>query len=168
MHPLPDQTKPFAEQEITVLVTQLLFGEALNQADDARAGVGCAARNRLIHWRPEYGDWGWQGILLKSGAFDCFVALKDKLLNPLKHESQDTWDHLYDIAATILNGTQSDNVERSTFYFDSSLDAHPPFWARPPVLGSLTEHVKDIGDLRFIRYIEHHSAQYIPEDWGEF
>lgn len=163
MTPLPDPTKSFANQEVTCLVTQALFGEVLNQDDYTRAAMGCAARNRLIHYRPEYGIRDWPGILLKHGQFDCFVSLKDKLMNPLKYEKQDTWDHLYEIAKTILNGAQTDSVERCTHYFDSSLDNNKPYWARSPLM----EHIKDIGQLRFYRYIENHPAHFTPESFGE-
>jgi hypothetical protein len=147
---LPDPTVPFDQQPEDILLTMCLFGEALNQGESARRGVLNAAKNRLIHWRPEYGERTWHGVLLKPWAFSCFMQLQQKLLYPLEHETVESWEGCYNLAQDMLNGLIQDNIERSTFYYDKSMDQNPPSWTRTDLL----EHVLDIGSLHFWRYYE--------------
>lgn len=150
MSRLPDPTVPFADQPEDILLTQCLFGEALNQDEATRCGVLNSAKNRLIHYRKEYGERTWHGVILHPWAYSCFVQLKQKLLYPLEHETQASWGGCYDLAQQMLNGLVKDNVDRATFYYDKSLDHKPPYWAQTDLL----EHVMDLGSLHFWRYME--------------
>lgn len=147
-YPLPADV-PFIEQPEDILLAQLVLGEAANQPENARLAVAWSAFNRLLYYRREYGPRTWAGVILRPGQYDCFTDLKAKLRNPLMHESAATWDECYAVAEAILRHTVPDMTDKSTHYFDRSLDGgREPKWSKSPLM----EHVCDIGDFHFYRY----------------
>lgn len=143
--PLPDPRKTIKSQELTVLLAMCIFGEARSETPDARAGVGNVIKNRVLAGIYPGGD-SWEKVITAPLQFSCFNQNdpnRVKIMEPLKHETQETWDSCYSIAKAILEGSGKDNTKRATHYFDKSMDARPPYWAKAFI------HTVDIGRLRF-------------------
>ena len=143
--PIPDPAIPLPQQPDEMLLAMCIFGEARGEHDDAKLAVGNVVRNRVLAGR--YGK-DWRGVILRPMQFSCFNTNdpnSKKVVEPLKYGKQETWETCYRIASWILNGTAKDNTQRSTHYFDKSLDANPPYWSYG-FIPTVT-----IGGLRFYR-----------------
>lgn len=161
MVPLPEKDKTFHDQEVTVLVAQMLFGEARGEPEFAIQGVACVAMNRLVHYRKEYGIRDWAGILLHPFAFDCFKAQVPQMQNPLHYESESVWEKCYGVAMKVMSGQLHDHPvaeQRCTFYHSFNLEDKDklPYWAKPGK--HELEHVIDLGHLHFYRYPEMYTS----------
>jgi spore germination cell wall hydrolase CwlJ-like protein len=69
--PLPDPTKPLAEQDPVVLLAQCIWGEARGEEKQGKLAVGCVVRNRL-RTRIGFG-FTWNQVILQENAFSCFL-----------------------------------------------------------------------------------------------
>lgn len=141
---LPDPLLPFQDQQPVTLLACAVFGEARGQVPEAKVAVGCVIRNRAA-LAPRYGT-GIVGVILHPYAFSSFLPKdpnRNKMLNPLKCECEETWASCYGIADDVFNWRVPDPTQGATHYFDDSIPA--PYWARNMVF-----KVK-IGRLNFYR-----------------
>ena len=143
---LPDPLVPLQEQPHDILLAMLLFGEARGEPASAKLAVANVVRNRVLARR--YGGSDWPKVILHPLQFSCFNE-KDvnriKVVEPLKWARPDVWGECLEIAQSVLFGTAHDNTQRSTHYFDKSMDSRPPFWTK------YFMHTLDLGDLHFYR-----------------
>lgn len=156
--PLPDPSKPIEAQEITVLLACLLWGEARGCHDDGKLAVANVVKNRVLSGRfPGRDDWAKVITApLQFSSLNANDPNRKKLLEPLKWDSQSTWDSCYACASAVLDGMTMDNTQRATHYFDRSLDANPPHWAAAFV------HTCDIDRLHFYRDNSAYRMEPVP------
>jgi N-acetylmuramoyl-L-alanine amidase len=144
---LPDLGKSIDGQNEGVLLAMCVFGEARGEPPEAQLGVANVVRTRVVDPLRRFGR-GWRGVLLRPYAFSCFLPEdpnRAKLLTPLKFESEAVWAHCYETAISVYEGLAADNTCGATHYFDDSIAARPPSWAR-----LYTATVK-LGRLNFFR-----------------
>jgi len=142
---LPDPNRSIEAQDEGVLLAMCIWGEARGECEAARLGVANVVANRVRRCR--YGA-GWRGVILRKWAFSSFNPAdpnRSKLLHPLDHDAAGVWEACFAVAASVLAGGASDNTSGATHYFDDSLAAHPPAWARSPLMHPTVK----IGRLNF-------------------
>lgn len=147
MTPLPDQSRPLAEQPIAVLLAMLLFGEARGQSYRAKLAVGSVVRNRVQLNSPEFGH-DWVSVITRPYAFSCLLANDpnhDKLWNPVAHESQDVWDECWHAACETLANTV-DHSFGAVFYFSRPIESPPHVWGQ-------VEFSAEVDQLHFYRRV---------------
>jgi spore germination cell wall hydrolase CwlJ-like protein len=153
---LPDQTKGFREQNPLVLLAMCIFGEARSQNAEAKLGVACVARNRMILNRRYMGGNTWSGVLLQPSQFDCF-SQKDvnssKLLNPLKFESKQVWKACFVAAESVYQLCIPDTTRSAIYYFSPPLKSAPRAWG-------LVEFTVQLDSLRFYRELPASASLY--------
>lgn len=146
--PLPDVAKAFAEQDPLVLLAICVWGESRGEPLPAKLGVACVVRNRVATGR--YGH-GYAGVILKPYQFSCFTpgdANFPKLLHPLSHGTEETWDACFTAAYTVLNGSQPDVTDGAVFYYSLPL-TQPPTHKNGTVAWGSVEHAVTLGGLSF-------------------
>lgn len=148
--PLPDADKAFVQQDPIVLLAMCVWGESRGEEQlPAKLGVACVVRNRVAtHGR--YGI-GYSGVIVKPHQFSCFTpgdANYPKLLHPLLHGTQDTWEACYTAAYTVENGTQPDLTSGAVFYYSLPL-TQPPTRKDGTLAWGSVEHTVTIGGLSF-------------------
>ena len=147
---LPDPTRAMEAQEEDLLLAMCVFGESRGQCDEAKLGVANVVHTRMKDPRRRYGH-GWSGVILRPLAFSCFNRMdanRKKLLCPLDWEKPEVWQACWEIARKVYEGTEPDNTQSATHYYDDSLvrrGGHPPLWAE-----RMSPTVK-IGSLNFFR-----------------
>lgn len=148
---LPDPTKPFTSQDPVVLLACTVWGEARGEGMDGKIAVACVVRNR-VGKQGKYG-WGFTGVILRPHQFSCFDAgdpNHDKLLEPLKHGTIDTWQACLTAAHVVYWGSQTDITGGACFYYSKPLTSPPRKHDGTLAWGSVA-HCIDIGGLSFWR-----------------
>lgn len=146
---LPDPSRPFEEQEPLVLFAMAIWGEARGECLASKMGVAWTIINRVR--RNGWFGKGLVGVILKPKQFSCFNEgdpNRDKMLEPLKHDSETVWRACWNVAegeGKYLDDTVEGPFPGVTCYFDRSMDKDPPEWARK------MELVRRVGRLRFYR-----------------
>lgn len=141
---IPKPNLSIEAQDVDVLFSMLIFGEARGESMEVKKGVGHVAFNRSKH--PRWWGRNLLEVILRPYQFSCFLSSdpnRNKLLLPLKYESAETWDECFLTACGILSGELPDNTENSDHYFDDSIPA--PRWAVED------KFVKTMGRLSFYR-----------------
>jgi hypothetical protein len=127
--PLPDPTKPLAEQDPVVLLAQCIWGEARGEEKQGKLAVGCVVRNRL-RTRIGFG-FTWNQVILQktpSVAFRKGDANHEKVMRPLDGQgvtAVSVWNECYECAREIYYDFIVDPTHGATFYHDR------PSWSRP-------------------------------------
>lgn len=147
---LPDPSKPFEEQDPLVLFAMAIWGEARGDCLASKMGVAWTIINRVRR-----GGWygsGLRGVILKPKQFSCFNhgdPNREKMLEPLKHDSEPVWQGCWNVAAEegkfLYDETVKSPFPDVVAYFDRSMDKNPPAWAKK------MELVRRVGRLRFFR-----------------
>ncbi len=146
---LPDPLRPIEDQDPLVLLAMAIWGEARGGCLASKMGVAWTIINRV-----RKGGWygtGLKGVILKPKQFSCFNQgdpNREKLLEPLQHDSEMTWRACWNVAdreGKFLYDTVEGPFPGVTHYFDKSMDKNPPDWAKN------LELVKRVGRLRFYR-----------------
>lgn len=112
-----------------MVVSATVFGEARGEKLEGKIAVSCVIRNRVHN----PGWWGnsWSTVCLKPFQFSSWNskdANRDKLSDPLKSESAETWlDCLSASRLVIEPGLFSDVTDGATHYHDISI-AKPKNW----------------------------------------
>ena len=143
MTPVPDPSRPFANQEPLVLLAMLVFGEARSEVFDAKLAVANVVMNRV---RTGFGK-NVSVVALKPYQFSCFLPSDNnrvKLLDPLKYESQTVWDNCFYAAGMAYSGEGGDPSNGAVFYHDSTIAEPPKAWG--PVV-----ETAQIGRLTFYK-----------------
>ena len=143
--PVPNPGAAFHDLDDLTLLACCIWGESRGEGDDGKIAVGCVVRNR-VNSGARYGR-GWNGCILKPWQFSSFNANDPnsaKLLDPLKHGTEETWEACYRAAAKVYFGDTDDLSKGAVFYFSRPLIAPPNAWGD-------VEHTADIGGLHFYR-----------------
>ena len=153
--PLPDPSRPIAQQDLEVLLALCLFGEARGESEAAQRAVAQIILNRARHPHRVFGsrpEAGWEEnlrrVILRPRQFSCFNPEDPnapKLLRPLEHESPAVWKRCLRCARQALAAQNEEDrlTGNSDHYFDESLQ--PPTWADP------AKRTVKIGRLHFYR-----------------
>ncbi len=146
---LPDPRLVLRAQAPVILLTMLVWGEARGEPQDGKVAVAWVVRNRVN--KPRWWGRSWKGVMLHRNPqatlyqFSCFNPngpnLK-KLMNPLKHDSGETWIACYAAAVGVYCDILGDPTNGATHYF--SVDIRPS-WA------DSMEHEGTIGRHEFYR-----------------
>jgi len=128
-----------------VLVALCLWREARGEGEAAMRGVAWVIRNRAA--KP--GWWGHSiaGVVTCRNQFSSLTAHGDVQLGLWPDEADPRWQAALQCAQESILGTAPDPTGGATYYYDASLDNHPPAWAT----NSSTIHTTDIGRLRFLK-----------------
>ena len=151
MSTLPDPKKTFAEQQPLTLLAMCIFGEARGQSMAAKIGQASVVHNRVKDGR--FGH-DWEGVILHPYQFSCFNENdpnREKLLQPLAHESPKVWVDCVNAATVVMNDAAHDTTQ-GALYYHSYRSAFPP----PPAWGKVT-FTLSIDGLHFFK--ETHDAQ---------
>lgn len=128
--PLPNPDLPFEQQDPVVLYAMCVWGEARGVATlQGKIAQAFVVSNR-VGCNGKYGE-GFAGVILKPYQFSCFNANdpnRAKLLEPLKHDSVQTWEACYTAAYMVYKGNVSDPSLGGIFYFSEPLKVAPKAW----------------------------------------
>ena len=131
--PLPNPNRHIIEQDEDILLAMLIWGEARSESERGKLAVGSVVRNRVLSGK--FGGDTWRNVILKPWQFSCFNLTdpnRGKLLEPLKHDTAETWDSCYGAARSVYTGEISDETGRATHYYVAG--SKTPFWANLFVL----------------------------------
>ena len=140
---LPNPELPIEKQDELILLAMLVWGESRGESDDAKLAVANVVRNRVL--AGIYGGDSWYSVILSPEQFSCFNSNeRSKLLEPLKWDSEKTWESCYNVAYSVYLGTAKDNTmydgKRATHYYSGE---RVPYWS------SSMWPVVDIGPFKF-------------------
>jgi spore germination cell wall hydrolase CwlJ-like protein len=126
------------------LLLLCIWREARGETMEAKKGVAWCIRNRVMkEGRQWYGD-DWTTVILKPYQFSSFNA-NDPNATKLPLMSDPSFKDCLTAAKYAYNGMAPDPTQGATYYFDDSLAANPPKWAK-----TFTPTVK-IGRLNFFK-----------------
>lgn len=129
MSPQPNPAKPLAEQDTSVLLAMLIFGEARGQSYQAKVAVGCVVKNRAALHSTEFGKT-LAAVMTRPWAFDCFNHSDPnhaKVWAPVAVEGEYVWDECYHAAVVALS-TALDYSGGALFYFSPPIHTAPHIW----------------------------------------
>jgi N-acetylmuramoyl-L-alanine amidase len=161
--PLPDPSKPLAEQDTVVLLAQCIWGEARGEEKQGKLAVGCVVRNRL-RTRLGFGST-WNQVILQENAFSCFLksdANYEKVMRPLEGQgvtAVSVWNECYGCAREIYYDLVVDPTHSATFYHDKRMAAPPHAelvdadWLIYESAWGLVQLTTKIGHLSFYRQV---------------
>jgi len=132
------------------LLPLVLWREARNQPYDAMLAVAWVVKNRVAS--PKWWGSDFPSVILKhyKGIYQ-FTSFDDRDPNAAEfpHGPEPEWDQCLAAAAAAFTGNAPDPTQGATHYFDKSLDANPPAWAKS---GTMI-HTADVGDFHFYREV---------------
>jgi len=128
------------------LLPLVLWKEARNQDYQAMLAVAWTVKNRVAS--PKWWGWDYPSVILKhyKGIYQFSSFDEDdpnSTIFPRGNEPQ--WQWCLAAAAAVFTASAPDPTQGATYYFDKSIDAHPPAWAASMI------HTADIGDFHFYR-----------------
>lgn len=129
-----------------ILVALCCWREARGEGPTGMAGVAWVIRNRAA--KP-----GWWGHTIAEAVtcknqFSSLTAHGDVQLALWPAETDPRWLQALQIAQeAILGSSPDDPTLGATYYYDATLDNHPPSWAT----NGQTVHTVEIGRLRFLK-----------------
>jgi N-acetylmuramoyl-L-alanine amidase len=133
------------------LLSLALWREAQNQPYNTKLVVACSMRNRVGH--PCWWGGDWDTVLTKRDQYSSMTSKGDPNLIkwPQPPAGDPAWLQCMRAAAAVHGGAGvgmiPDQSMGATHYFDRSLDADPPSWAKD---GSMVK-VLDSGSFHFYR-----------------
>jgi len=136
------------QQAERALLALVIWREARGEILLAKQAVAWSIRNRVVH----PGWWGrsWWGVILHPYQYSSFNRTDPNATAwPLQVDA--SWEDALQVAADVYTADVAqapkilDITKGATSYFDKSVDANPPSWAKD---GSMA-HVCDFGRLHF-------------------
>lgn len=129
----PKWTGDFADDPEEILLARLILGEAEDQTEDAKIGVGFTILNRL---KKKNSNWGYsiREIILKDNQYDGMwnEHTYQKVRNPLgdlSDKRKKEWQESYEIATDILAGKIPDPTNGATNFHSFKDPKDFPNWA---------------------------------------
>ncbi len=138
-----------------IMLALCLWREARGCTPDEIAAVACSIRNRVdrkyrgdsysavVTAPAQYSSFPWFNPKAKVPAFvidmNCITWPKPG------NAEWDKFELCVSIASKVIDRATLDPTKGATHYYDSSLDANPPAWAKDPT----SVHLIDIGKFRF-------------------
>jgi spore germination cell wall hydrolase CwlJ-like protein len=135
---LPGQIEPFTD---TFMLALAIYREARGEDLAAKIAVGCVIRNRVQH--PGWYGRTWFEVITKPYQFSSFNLSEPNSI-VFGPPADRAWQDSVSAALCVMGGAP-DPTGSATFYFDKSLDTHPPKWAATYV------HTTDIGAFHFYK-----------------
>ena len=127
-----------------ILLMLCIWREARGETFEAKHAVGWVIRNRAMKPGKQWYGNDWEEVILKPWQFSSFNA-NDPNAAKFPLPTDPAFGACLLTAKHVYDGTFADNTDGSTFYFDDSMAANPPDWAK-----TLTSTVK-IGRLNFFK-----------------
>ncbi|MBI2596788.1 cell wall hydrolase [Candidatus Daviesbacteria bacterium] len=129
----PKWTGDFYDDTEVMLLARLILGEAENQPEDTKIGVGFTVLNRLKKKNP---NWGYsvRQIILKDYQYDGMWNKNtyQKVRDPLDDTSEkrkSEWLESYNVAVGVLSGTVFDTTNGATNFHSFKDLKDFPIWA---------------------------------------
>lgn len=134
-----------AEQsyELTLLML-CIWREARGETMEAKEAVGWVIRNRAMKPGSQWYGNDWEEVILKPYQFSSFNP-NDTNATKFPLPNDPAFGACLLAAKHVYDATAPDQTLGSTYYFDDSMAANPPSWAK-----TLTPTVK-IGRLNFFK-----------------
>lgn len=125
-----------------ILLALCIWREAQNQTRDAQLAVGCTIRNRVK--QPRWWGHDWESVILCDKQYSSFNH-GDVNATKMPAGAAPAWEQCCEVAQEIYEELRADFTGGCTHYYDRSLDATPPSWAKDML------HVCNVGDFRFYK-----------------
>ncbi|MBU4369802.1 cell wall hydrolase [Patescibacteria group bacterium] len=129
----PKWTGDFRDDTEDILLARLIFGEAKNQSEDAKIGIGFTVVNRVKKQRP---NWGFsiKEVILKENQYDALwnPITSGGVQDPLNNAdilTQKAWKESYNIARGILDESLEDPSSGATNFHSYKERKGFPDWA---------------------------------------
>ncbi len=130
-----------------------LWREARGCTPDEIAAVACSIRNRVAK---KYRGDSYAAVVTAPAQYSSFPWFNPKNqrwiidANGIKWPLPGTpewpkFELCISIATSVIQGPVADPTNGATHYYDNTLDANPPAWAKDPT----STHKADIGHFRF-------------------
>lgn len=112
------------------ILARTIYGEASNQSDAAKQGVGATVRNRVNDPLSFPYGFSYAAQCQASGQYDCWTPGSANF-NRMQGATMDdsAFQDCYTIAGNIISGALADNTGGATMYHDTSI-ATPASWSR--------------------------------------
>jgi len=136
---LPDQTEALTNFYMLALA---IYREARGEDQLSKLAVGWVIRNRM-----EKGGWfgsSYFDVVTKRAQFSSF-NLGEKNSIVFGPPQDPAWRECTQAATDVILSNRADPTNGATFYYDKSLDQHPPLWAREYT------HTADVGAFHFFK-----------------
>ncbi len=124
------------------LLALAVYREARGESPLGQRAVAWVIRNRV-----ERAGWfgsDYLGVILKSKQFSSF-NMGETQSTTYGHPGEGAWRESVHAAMDVMEDRFADPTLGATHYYDRSLDAHPPAWAK-----TMTPTI-DIGAFHFFR-----------------
>ncbi|MDA2936541.1 cell wall hydrolase, partial [Patescibacteria group bacterium AH-259-L05] len=129
----PKWTGDFMDDSEEILLARMIFGEAGNQLEDTKIGVGFTVINRV---RKQRSTWGFsiREVILKKDQYDALwnPITSGGVRDPLDNAdllTQKAWKESYNIARGILDGSLEDSTSGATNFHSYKEREEFPDWA---------------------------------------
>lgn len=135
--------KPFTD---LMLLALCVWREASGEPVEAKQAIAWSIKNRVLH--PSWYGKDWADVVTKPVQYTSMVPPKGMLdPNLLRYPqpADPSWADTLKVASDVMDGVIPDPTGGATFYFDKSMDAKPPAWAK------LYTHTADIGTIHFYK-----------------
>lgn len=117
-----DQSYEFA------LLTLCVWRECRGESSEAQHAVAWVVKNRL-----QRGGWfgmSWVQVILKPAQFSSFNPGDPNAVKFPHPENDSSYGSCLMAAKHVYEGTTPDPTGGALYYFDSSMEDHPPSWAK--------------------------------------
>ncbi len=131
----------FSQWPTNLLMTDTVWAEARGESLTGKIAVAYVIENRVKDGR--FGK-NHKEVILARKQFSCFNTKrsKNKMRDPLKYDSFNTWKECYKAVELVLGGKVEDPTMGATHYHNKDIE---PYWAKS------MEFTKQIGNHRFYR-----------------
>lgn len=131
------------------LIALAIWRESRGASLDAMKAVAFSIRNRVQH--PSWWGKDWHTVITAHEQYSCFNSTDPQVTKfPVPTDPQ--WQEAVTIAKLVYNDNNAqssipDPTDGCTHYYDKTLDANPPAWAKSTEM----VHVCDIGPFHCYR-----------------
>jgi len=134
---------PYAQ----VLIALCCWREARGEGAAGMRGVAWVIRNRAA--KPGWWGHSLAEVVTCKNQFSSLTAHGDLQLGLWPAETDPRWLQALQSAqeAILVDIPEQDPTQGATYYYDATLDNHPPSWATD----GRTVHTVNIGRLRFLK-----------------
>ena len=128
----------------------VIWREARGESNEGKRAVGHVCQNRTFapYWWNGHHAFSYKSVILQPWQFSSFNP-SDPNSNRWPENDDPSFADCCAVALGIAGGSDYDNTDGSTHYFDVSLPEFPKGWGDP----AKYYHTVDIGRLKFYRYI---------------
>ncbi len=127
----PEWTGDLNDDTEQMILARMILGEAENQKEEAKIGVGFSVLNRVKKNKKSWGN-NIHAVILKKSQYDSFwnKDTKDKVRDPFyKNVSVLIWTQCYEVAGVVLRWEISDPTFGATHFHSYKKQKDFPWWA---------------------------------------